>query len=335
MLERITRRLPAALLFVSLAVWPSAAPAQPAVTFDAFFTFGDSLADTGNVWLTSRLLHINPAPPPSISPHRTYFEGRFSNGPVAFEYLWQRLSGAAPGSSRALRPYIAWPFIGPKSAANFAFGGTGTPLLDQTPGGLFAPGLKGQVELFGLAMRGKKPSPRALFAIVTGANDYTLDGNGAPLSPPVVVRNIGQSVARLYALGARTIMVLGLPDLGRLPGADPAASELTLVHNTLLEATIAQLSAQLPGARLIFVDINVVFDLLPPDIEVNVPALAAYGAQLPVPQPELAACLLVNPATCQNVPFAVGTPFLFWDIVHPTTGAHQAIADYLFTRLSQ
>jgi phospholipase/lecithinase/hemolysin len=245
------------------------------------------------------------------------------------------LSGAAPGSARALKPYVAWPLVGPTSAANFAFGGTGTSLLDRTPGGLYAPGLKGQVELFRLAMRGKKPSPRALFAIVTGANDYSLDRENGPLAPTVVVRNIGESVARLYASGARTIMVLGLPDLGLLPGADPAASQLTLVHNTLLQATLAQLSAQLPGARLIFVDINDVFALLPPGINVDVPALAAYGAQLPEPQPALAGCLFVNPATCQDAPFAFGTPFLFWDIVHPTTGAHKAIGDYLFFRLSQ
>lgn len=333
MSQRIVRQLIAALLFVSVSVWPSAAAAQQQAPFDAFFVFGDSLADTGNVWLTSRLLRINPAPPPSVSPNRSYFDGRFSNGPVAFEYLWQRVSGAAPGSSRALKPYVGWPLVGRTSAANFAFGGTGTSLLDRTPGGLYAPGLKGQVELFRLAMRGKKPSPRALFAIVTGANDYSLDRENGPLAPDVVVGNIGESVARLYASGARTILVLGLPDLGLLPGADPAASQLTLLHNTLLEGTLAQLSAQLPGARLIFVDINDVFALLPPGIEVQVPALAAYGSQLPVAQPELAGCLFVDPATCRDVPFEVGTPFLFWDIVHPTTGVHRVIGDYLFSRL--
>ena len=150
---RPVQLLAAALLFVCLCLFPSRVAAQNAtMTFDAFFALGDSLTDTGNVWLTSRLLNIQPAPPPSVPPHRTYSDGRFSNGPLAFEYLWQRLSGAAPGSSRALKPYVAWPFVGPTSAANFAFGGTGTPLLDQTPGGLVAPGLKGQEELFRLAM---------------------------------------------------------------------------------------------------------------------------------------------------------------------------------------
>ena len=74
---------------------------------------------------------------------------------------------------------------------------------------------------------------------------------------------------------------------------------------------------------------------VPPGIELAVPALAAYGAQLPQPQPELAGCLFVAPATCRDVPFAFGAPFVFWDIVHPTTGAHRALGDYLFKRLSQ
>ncbi|MBA2353253.1 MAG: hypothetical protein H0V80_01150, partial [Acidobacteria bacterium] len=127
-LVRLLRPLPAVLLLVSLLA-PSAAAQSP--TYDSFYVFGDSLADNGNVWLTSKLLHVTPAPPPSQSPNRTYFDGRFSNGPVAFEYLWERVrKRGAP----ALVPYISSPVLGHKSAVNFAFGGTGTPLLDQTPG---------------------------------------------------------------------------------------------------------------------------------------------------------------------------------------------------------
>jgi len=116
--------------------------------FDSLYVFGDSLADNGNDLILSKTLGANPPAPPSVSPNRTYFNGHFSNGPVEFEYLWQRLSGQAPGTRNGLRAFLELPIIGPTGAVDFAFGGTGTPFLDQTPGGFYAPGLKGQVELY-------------------------------------------------------------------------------------------------------------------------------------------------------------------------------------------
>ena len=317
-LARIVRPLAAALLVLSLL--PSTSSAQ-AGRYDSFYVFGDSLADIGNVWLTSKALRVNPAPPPSESPNLTYFNGRFSNGPVAFEYLWQQLSGRAPGTSGALVPYMAAPLVKSPGAVNFAFGGTGTPVLDQTPGGLYAPGLLGQVELFRLSLQGKKPSKKALYAIVTGANDYRDDAFNEPMDPREVTANIGKAVERLYAIGARDILVLTLPNLGCLPyvppyinaemqpeseciapapptvpGAPLRPSQLTAVHNAALVGTLNQLKAsgRLSGATVRVVDVNRVFDGLrtaigdAPQGPVGVPlwslpALDIYLPLLPVP----------------------------------------------------
>jgi phospholipase/lecithinase/hemolysin len=198
---------------------------------------------------------------------------------------------------------------------------------------MYAPGLKGQVELFRLALRGRAPSAGALYLIATGANDYRDDQYNVPLQADVVVSNIGFALRRLYQLGARTLLVAGLPDLGRLPFADPAASELTDVHNTLLRTEIATLSAQMPDARFIFVDINDAFRRLPPEMNPTIPALAVYGSQLPTPDPGLMTCLFTAPSTCRNVPMEVGAGFAFWDIVHPTTAAHQVLGALLFEHL--
>ena len=103
--------------------------------FDSFYVFGDSLADNGNDFILGKASGANPPAPPSVSPHKTYFNRHFSNGPVEFEYLWQRLTGAAPGTRNSLRPFLEFPVLGPTGAVDFAFGGTGTPFLDQTPGG--------------------------------------------------------------------------------------------------------------------------------------------------------------------------------------------------------
>ncbi len=336
-LPSVVRPLAAAMFLVSLLAAPVSAQGE-GPHFSRFFVFGDSLADTGNVWLTSKVLArvnpaFSPAPPPSESPHRTYFNGRFSNGPVFVEYLWQELSGAAPGTRRALRPYIESPIVGSKTSIDFAFGGTGTPLFDQTPGGLYAPGLRGQVELFRLALLGRRAPADALYLIVTGANDYREDQYNEFTPPDVVVSNIAASIERLYKAGARTIVVLGLPDLGRLPFADPAASELTFVHNTLLQGALASLGAALPGSQLVFVDLNGAFERLPSEMDRATPALLAYGLQLGPPRPDLMTCLFTDPKTCVDAPFAAGAAFAFWDIVHPTTAAHAVLGQYVAEQL--
>ena len=343
-------RVPARLLrtfsalLLTLFLLPLATSAETP-RYDSLYVFGDSLADIGNVFIASTALGSDPAPPPSISPHRAYFEGHFSNGPVAFEYLWQRLSGQAPGSPKGLKAFLAAPFLGPTGAVDFAFGGTGTPFIDQTPGGLYAPGLKGQVELFRAAIRGRRPSKHALYVIVTGANDYRNDPFNVPMDPHDVVSNIADAVNTLYQLGARDVIVLNLPDLGLVPAnaGDPGpASALSAFHNALLADAMTTLASQLPKLNLIQADFAQAFLQLPAGMNQQVPALETLFPPGSFPSPpyppgfHISACLFIDPVTCADAPtFDVGDSFLFWDIVHPTTAAHRVLGDYLFQLLVQ
>jgi phospholipase/lecithinase/hemolysin len=154
---------------------------------------------------------------------------------VAYEYLWDLLTGNPPGSSGGVLPSLLVPVLPPAGAVDFAFGGTGTGVRDPSAVGLFAPGLRGQVELFWTQLAGATPSERALHAIFTGANDY-LGSN--TLGPSEVVANIGSAVAELYALGARDVIVLGIPDLrlGPAVGANrEQLSQISKEHNKLLK----------------------------------------------------------------------------------------------------
>ena len=88
--------------------------------------------------------------------------------------------------------------------------------------------------------------------MLSGANDYIVRPPDPPASPVDVVKNIQTSIERLYGLGARNIMVVNLPDLGRVPLiTDPQAKAgltyLTMAHNALLKVTLDGLSASLPG----------------------------------------------------------------------------------------
>jgi phospholipase/lecithinase/hemolysin len=319
--------------FLVFFVVPSVASAQMP-QFDSLYVFGDSLADNGNILIQSKRLGADPPVPPSASPHQTYFDGRFSNGYVEFEYLWQCLTGKTPGGAGGLKPFLASPVIRGAGAIDFAYGGTGTAYVDQTPGGMWAPGLKGQIELFRLALRGTAPSERALYAIATGANDYRVDQFNVPMDPKEVVRNIEEGIVTLYGLGARNVMVLDLPDLGLIPAnaGDPTQSMISSAHNKLLYKRLATLQSRLSKLHLIVVKLDPLFQELLVSMGPPVPALAVLVPWMPYAP----VCLFIDPGLCQDVPtalFNMDLHFLFWDVVHPTTEAHHRLADYIYQQL--
>lgn len=322
------------LLLSLCCLLPSIAAAQ-VPQFDCFYVFGDSLADNGNVLMQTTAAQMDPPVPPSATPHRMYFNGRFSNGYIGFEYLWQRLTGHQPGSDLALKPFLASLLTSKGCAVDFAFGGTGTPLIDKTPGGFSSPGLKGQIELFRLALRGRKPSRHALYAISTGANDYRDDPFNVPMDPAEVVRNIESAIVALYEMGARDVMVIDLPDLGRIPAnsGDPNATAISGVHNGLLYEALTRIQARYSKLHLITVKLDPLFEELRESMEAEIPMIEAFS-QAP---PGMSGCLFINPASCIDMPpivFNASFGFLFWDVVHPTTEAHRYLGDYMYQQLA-
>jgi phospholipase/lecithinase/hemolysin len=314
---------------LAVASLPVLGAQQP--VFGGFYGFGDSLADNGNVFLATQQAGFNPAIPPSVDPHQTYFAGRFSNGPVAFEYLVQLLSNG----TASLRPYLAAPDLASTNTVNFAFGGSGTGFINASPGGFPVVGLRGQVVLFAGGLGGRAPSPNAVYGIISGANDYL--GN-QPLDPSEVVGNIGDAIQSLYVLGARKVIVLNLPDLGKIPltinsPQSALLSQLSATHNKLLAKKLKQLANSLRQLDLIAVDVNAVLQQIPPGVDPFTPALAALVS------PAAAVCLFVDPSSCPNAPAAafnnLTLPYVFWDAEHPTTGVHFALAQHLFARLTE
>jgi phospholipase/lecithinase/hemolysin len=306
--------------------------------FDGLYVFGDSLVDNGNDLVVSKLLGSDPAVPPSVSPHRAYFKGRFSNGFVGVEYLWQGLSGQAPGSFRGLQSYLSQLLFPLGPAVDFGFGDTGTGLLDEVQGGVLLPGLKGQVQLYLNAPQFRRPR-RPLFVIVTGSNDYSPDT--AP-NVPRVVGNIVDAVRTLYRDGARDVMVVNLGDLGQIPAnagnplTSAAATALSMAHNAALKTALLALDAQIPGLNIIQPDLFTFGHTQLGGLNKTLPALDAVFAGVPLNYP-MSACIFINPALCLDVPdpqvFNAPLGFAFWDIVHPTTEAHFEFAQYMLSSL--
>lgn len=319
------------LAIVSTSASVGAQSSKGASRFDLFVTFGDSLGDTGNLYAMTKAMGLVPAIPPSDSPHLTYFEGRFSNGRVGFEHLWDRLRGyAAP-----LQPVTALGYVPNKGAVDFSFGGSTSGQLSQTPDGTYIPGLLGQVDLF-LTMRKSRVPARTLAAIVTGSNDYLALPPAQPANPMDVVGNIVTAIELLHARGVSTVMVVNVADLGSVPltasldeTQRAGLSALAAGHNQLLAGALATLAAQHPSLTIIPIDVADVIATLPAAINTTVPAIAALAG------PAAAACLFVDATTCVDVPtFDVGPGFFYWDVLHPTATVHEALGNYMCSQLA-
>ncbi len=199
-----TRRTVILSTFVAITLLASCLTAS-ATSYPAVFAYGDSLSDNGNLFAA---IAYPPSPP--------YFNGRFSNGPVAAEQLSTLLNA----------PLFDFAWGGATSGiGNFVDGGNQT-----TPGAFNLPGM-----LVELASYPVPPAlvPSSLFIVWGGANDFLASG-----SPTVAASNIDAIVGALQAEGATHILVPGLPDLGLTPEffGNPAATAFTNAFNTALLA---------------------------------------------------------------------------------------------------
>lgn len=345
MMRRLVLSLLSLVTVTTVLLQPAAAADRqnpPPPRYESLYVFGDSLVDTGNDFLVTTALGDVPAIPPSRRPNRTYYQGRFSNGPVAFEYLWGLLNGQRVPSANGVVPSLEVLGLSRKGAVSFAFGGSTTDYLTPIAGSPFPlPGLRGQVELLRLALGGRKAPDRTLYAIFTGANDYVVDPSDRPANPVDVVENITRAVARLYAIGARDVMVLDLPDLGILPlvaaqGQSAALTAISRIHNYLLHESLKRLETALRGLNVIEVDVNTVLQTLPPGAILGIPALDTLFPPPAAGQLPVSVCLFTNPQSCPSVPtFAIDPRFVFWDAQHPTTAVHQRLGQYLYEVLQQ
>jgi phospholipase/lecithinase/hemolysin len=263
-------------------------------TFSHILVFGDSLSDTGNYY---RLSGGSPPPP--------YAKGRFCNGPIWVEYL-------AASLGMEYQP-----------ADNFAVGGATTGTLNSNDGfaGKEYPGLLDEVASFAARSPVREPG-RALYVVEAGANDFFVALATGTSPATLIGTGVGNTISAIQQLrgaGARFILVMNVPDLGVTPmaqglgeGGPLMLTQLSAGYNQALDLALEQLAqAGIPTIRL---DAFAVLDEM-----ANKPA--AYGfSNVTTP------FLLAPPGTSPD-------QFLFWDPVHPTTGAHEVLAQEALEQL--
>lgn len=281
-----------ALAAVVLAA--SLIPAADAA-YSKVVAFGDSLSDNGR----GAALSAGNFPPALYYP-----AGRFTNGPVAAEYLANALGA---------------------TLSDYAVGGAMTGIgnynyLTNSPAGLSLiptlanTGMAQQISGWNSA---GLDSAHTLFLLWGGPNDifYGLATN--PGNMPGVIQgaitNLASDIGVLYGLGARNFLVPNMPDLGKSPevvaqgaGAQAIMTGISVAFNSGLQGGLASL-AGLPGIQLYSAD---TFAMMNAAIA-NAPALGLTHTITGCLQDGVAAATF---GTCPG--------YLFYDHVHPTTAGH-------------
>lgn len=285
------------------------------------FVFGDSLSDAGN----SGLLSAQATGGTVVFPPAPYVGGRYSNGPVAVEYLWKLYN---PGDD-SFAPSLA-------GGTNYAVGAATTGVESynsvnpSVPSGLRpvydGTGSAWQLEAFA-AQRPAFDPATSLFFVWQFPNDvfYSLvTGNlpskvtGGPGGPNLIANgldNIATIIETLAAAGAQRFLVPNMVDLGSTPAfrGDPATAAaltgLTDLFNDNLSLLLGALETLLPSVKIVEFDTNAALKAL-------VANPGAYG-------------LTVTDQACLANPACDPDTWLYWDGVHPTTVVHGILASQL------
>lgn len=208
------------------------------ITYSALYSFGDSLSDAGNLSITTTASGVEPVSPPYYQEKYGSISGNvFSNGPT-----WVQDLSIALGLG-TLKPTLA-------GGTDFAFGGaeTGTTPQNASDPAIQALSLPAQLQSFQAAE--PNISPTALFTVSIGANDLldiladpTLTQTQQATDVAAAVTNEISFVRSLVADGAKNVLVLNVPDLGKTPDVTSGAANGTNVPSADLTAEATQLSA--------------------------------------------------------------------------------------------
>ncbi len=268
-----------------------------AFAYSSIEAFGDSLSDNGNLYaLTKSYLGTGiPVSPP-------YYNGRFSNGPVAVEVM---------ASDLGLK------------LDDHAYGGaqTGTTNLNAALNGT---GIQAQVAGYvsALSTAGVSADANALYFLWGGPNDIFANVTSTTVAATAAA-NMAANVSTLYSAGARDFFIPLMPDLSltpwatqqdaTTPGAKQAALDRTNEFNTALTNDLNALAPTLAGANI------QVFDTVALQ-HATFSALAGLGYNTTDP-------CLNGDYTSGGTVCANPDKYLFWDSVHPTAFVHEALGN--------
>jgi phospholipase/lecithinase/hemolysin len=275
-----------------------------AVTLNKVVVFGDSLSDNGNLY--EYMKHQLPMSPP-------YYKGRFTNGPVWAELLVDSF----------------FPQGGASHLLDYAF--AGAAVVNDDDETLFT--LRNELSSYFLSHQGKADEDN-LYVIWIGANNYLAIPDELEQTVQDVNDGIKSAILQLAEKGAKYILVVNLPDLGRTPVARdyevvPTLTQLSTLHNAMLKENVDALGKTNPSLQLIYFDVKTALDEMlttPAQYGFTNVTDTCYESNTDEElssQPGLMIAAhiktLGQPVNCAG--------YLFFDPVHPSALAHQIMAE--------
>lgn len=274
--------------------------------------FGDSLSDEGNLYRSTNQ-KIPPSPP--------YFEGRFSNGPIWAELLAKKLFPSDP-----------------TRIDNFAFGGAAisTNGEEADTEDLFS--LNHEINTHYL-LNDDKADPDSLYIFWIGSNNYLFLYPSDDIDTMVneVNDSLKKSLITLVDKGAKHILVLNVPDLSRTPsGAEDPVNQPRLVeavnkHNALLASNLQNLKETYPDVDWIsfdtFDEVSKILDH-PEEYGFNNVSIPCNSFEVEKKSSRTFVQSFKRIYAKRDVESACEGA-LFFDVVHPTTQAHELIAQHM------
>lgn len=284
-------------------------PLAQAASFSSLVIFGDSLSDSGNNAVA--MAGMSPWPITSNASYSQvpYASGTYSNGQVWAQYLASQLGLSATPSMAG--------------GSNYAFGGAETSNPGAYPGGFPYP-LSQQLAQY-LGQTGNTADANALYVVSGGGNNVRavlesltpssdLSALGQALAN-AYASDIGSMVDQLQAAGAQHIVVWNTPDFGLTPYAQSYGSLLAGIASSWSAAMNNALSTRLAGEGVLIFDTYSLLNGL-------VSNAASYGFTNVTD-----ACgAEANALDCSTA--------LFYDGIHPTTAAHELIAQAFYASVS-
>jgi outer membrane lipase/esterase len=291
------------LLARALASLSLCAASLSTSAYSGLVVFGDSLSDSGNNAAVLRR-EYGGFPPPPINSDFDYAtlpsaSDTYSNGWVWTQYLAQSLGLALAPSELGGSNYAY-------GGARVSVNGTGLPGTGLAD---FPFSLRHQLDTY---LAGGAPvDPNALYIVAGGGNDVRValeTGADAAAAQALVVQYAAATaglVQDLRLAGAQHVLVLNVPDFGLTPmarafGASAEASWLSAQMNAALSLALFNSGAT-------------IFD--------------TFAFQnLTVADPASGFTNLTNACAAEVNNCALDSA-LFWDAIHPTTLAHQKLAE--------
>lgn len=265
--------------------------------------FGDSLSDNGNLY--EYMQHKLPQSPP-------YYEGRFTNGPVWVERLAESY----------------YPHQSADHLLDYAFGGAGVS-EDADEQVLFT--LKREIDSYLLAHQ-DVADESSLYIVWIGANNYLGVPDDTENTLLEVNTGITNGLKRLADAGAKHILVLNLPDLGKTPvarlfDAEAVLTDLSNQHNIRLANSIAELQQRYKEVQWLQFDVNHFLTAIIDDPEkygfTNI-VDTCYDVLVDKPSQQSILRIASRIRTKSDDRCAA---YLYFDPVHPAAPAHQLMAD--------